>query len=103
MKHLIKTLLLLLLMYINADLYAEDGYRLWLRYDIVDDASLLEEYKELVHGWMIQGESETLEAARNELHVGLNGLLGPIQSVSSVTEDGILLAGTPKVLKSLPP
>ncbi|MCK5219834.1 hypothetical protein KAR10_09930 [bacterium] len=99
MKHVIKILLFLMLCTSNTGLKAEDGYRLWLRYDLIDEVPLLKEYKELVNGWMIQGESETLQAARNELQLGLSGLLGPIQSVNAVNEDGILVAGTPKSSK----
>ena len=93
MKHFIKFLAILLLCHIHAGLRAEDGYRLWLRYDLIQEASLLKEYREQIQGWMIQGESETLRAAKDELLLGLNGLLGPVPSVSSMDMDGILVAG----------
>jgi len=96
MKHLFKILLLFVLYQINSDLKAEDGYQLWLRYELINEAQILKEYKESINCWMIQGESETLNAARNELQLGLNGLLGPVKSVNSVEKDGILIAGTPK-------
>ena len=96
MKHFVKFLALLLLCQIPAEIQAEDGYRLWLRYDLIQEASLLEEYREQIQGWMILGESETLQAAKEELLLGLNGLLGPVPSVSSVDRDGILVAGTPE-------
>jgi len=96
MKHFVKFLAFLLLCQIHAELRAEDGYRLWLRYDLIDEASLLKEYREQIQGWMIQGESETFQAAMDELHLGLNGMLGHVPWVSSVDQDGILVAGTPK-------
>lgn len=96
MKHFFKILLLFVFYQINSDLKAEDGYQLWLRYELINEAHILKEYKESINGWMIQGESETFNAARNELQLGLNGLLGPIKSVNSVEKDGILIAGTPK-------
>lgn len=38
--------ILLFVLVLNSFLaYAEDGYRLWLRYDKVDDARLLSQYK----------------------------------------------------------
>ena len=96
MKQLIKFLCFLLLCQIHADLQAEDGYRLWMRYDLINEASLLHEYREQIQGWMIEGESETLQAAKDELLLGLNGLLGHVPAVSSVDQDGILVAGTPE-------
>jgi alpha-glucuronidase len=96
MKHLFKILILLVFYQINYGLKAEDGYQLWLRYKLINEAQILKEYKESINGWMIQGESETLIAARNELKLGLNGLLGSIKSVNSVDKDGILIAGTPE-------
>ena len=75
MKQLIKFLCFLLLCQIHAELRAEDGYQLWLRYDLINEASLLQEYREQIQGWMIEGESETLQAAKDELFLGLNGLL----------------------------
>lgn len=74
---------------------AEDGYRLWLRYDLITDAQKLNEYKQHVKSWMIEGESSVLAAAKNELAMGLNGLLGGnIPQVSTVKENGTLIAGT---------
>jgi alpha-glucuronidase len=55
---------------------AEDGYDLWLRYHLTDNASLLQQYRAGIAGILIQGNSATLSAAREELSVGLKGLLG---------------------------
>jgi alpha-glucuronidase len=107
MKYLLKILLSLLLYHGGlfcaggAELKAEDGYELWLRYEPISDASLLKEYRELIRGWMVEGGSETLRAVRNELKLGLNGLLGPTESfnamgVDGFLVDGILVAGTPE-------
>jgi alpha-glucuronidase len=75
---------------------AEDGYRLWLRYDKISDSRLLNEYKGSITGWVIEGRSPTLLAAGKELQTGLNGLLGSqIQSFGSITKDGLIVAGTP--------
>lgn len=73
---------------------ADDGYRLWLKYDLISDVDLLKEYKEMIHAIMIEGESATIQATSNELKNGLNGLLGStIPQVSNVNEDGIIIAG----------
>jgi alpha-glucuronidase len=70
---------------------ADDGYRLWLKYDLISDVRLLREYRKLIHASMIKGESATIQAARNELQNGLNGLLGStIPQVNNVNENGII-------------
>lgn len=75
---------------------AEDGYRLWLRYDLISDPQLLSQYNKAISGWIIEGESPVLTVAGKELQAGLNGLLGRnIPSLSSVKKDGIIVAGTP--------
>jgi alpha-glucuronidase len=74
---------------------AEDGYELWLRYRPVSDPALLEHYRAAVTGLRVEGDSETLRAARDELARGLEGLLGrPVPLVDGVAEDGVLVAGT---------
>jgi alpha-glucuronidase len=55
--------------------FAEDGYRLWLRYDLVDNATLLQQYRNYINAIVINGSSPTLTAAKNELFTGLQGLL----------------------------
>jgi alpha-glucuronidase len=73
---------------------AGDGYRLWLRYDLITDADLLNEYRDEIQAIMIDGESATLQAARDELKNGLSGLLGTtIPEVDNVNKDGIVMAG----------
>jgi alpha-glucuronidase len=76
---------------------AEDGYRLWLRYNLVSDPQMLGQYNKSVTGLLIEGESPTINATRKELQMGMKGLLGrDIPSVSAVKKDGIIIAGTPE-------
>ncbi len=75
---------------------AEDGSRLWLRYDPIDDPQLLKTYKKSIRSWRVDGVSPTLEAAGRELSEGLKGLLrGPVPVAGSGLKAGILIAGTP--------
>ena len=77
-------------------LIAEDGYRLWLRDDKISDIALLEEYAQAVTGWMVEGNSPTLNVAADELQAGLSGLLGMnMPSLTKVKKDGAVIAGTP--------
>src|SRR5213595_2672463 len=74
----------------------EDGYDLWLRYRLVGDSGRLAEYRAALTQLVVEGDSPTLRAARDELSVGLAGLLGgAIPGADSVLRDGALIAGTP--------
>ncbi len=75
-------------------IYAGSGYRLWLKYNMVPNKHLLYEYRAEINASMVAGNSLTIQAARNELHKGLDGLLGiKVPSVKNLYENGILLAG----------
>ncbi len=74
---------------------ADDGYRLWLKYDLISNQQRLTEYKKLVRAWAVQGTSPTIKAARHELSIGLDGLLGSnVPEVNSLHDNGTLLVGT---------
>jgi alpha-glucuronidase len=97
MKKLSGMLFALTLLCSSTLLNAEDGYNLWLRYVLVSDPQVLDQYNKSISGWMVEGESPTLIVAGNELQTGLNGLLGrSIPLVSEVKRDGIIVAGTPE-------
>ncbi|WPP50040.1 alpha-glucuronidase family glycosyl hydrolase [Catalinimonas niigatensis] len=81
---------------VSIHLQAEDGYRLWLRYDEIKDTQKLDTYRASITSWIIEGSSPTLKVAGDELNMGLKGLLGePIPSVNTIEEEGVLLVGTP--------
>jgi alpha-glucuronidase len=52
------------------------GYRLWLRYDEMEDRRLLGEYRRITRRIYFPAPSPALRAARDELARGLEGLLG---------------------------
>jgi alpha-glucuronidase len=74
---------------------AEDGYDLWLRYPLVADAARLAEYRGAISRIVVQGESPTLRAARDELSRGLRGLLGRDVPLAATADRGALIVGTP--------
>lgn len=79
------------------NLRAEDGYRLWLRYDRVQNPQRLDSYSARFGQIVVPGDSLMLAAARDELRRGISGLLGRAVPVGDrVTGDGILVAGTPE-------
>ncbi len=74
---------------------AEDGYRLWLRYDVVSNPQMLKEYRTLIKMWKVEGNSPTMTAARHELQIGLDGLLGlNIPETETLSGRGMLIAST---------
>jgi alpha-glucuronidase len=74
---------------------AEDGYRLWLRYDRLPGRAI-DAYRPRVACVVVPGHSATLDAIRTELVDGCSGLLGrPVPTASDVDRDGALVVGTP--------
>ncbi|HVO09613.1 MAG TPA: alpha-glucuronidase family glycosyl hydrolase [Vicinamibacteria bacterium] len=81
---------------------AEDGYELWLRYRPVSDAALLARYRAAIRELVVEGDSPTLRAAREELTRGLRGLLHrETPAGASAAADGALLVGTPRGSKAI--
>jgi alpha-glucuronidase len=75
---------------------AEDGYRLWLRYDPLP-ARMINAYRPKVTSIVVTGNSASAEALRAELVSGCSGLLGgAIPALSEATQDGAVVVGTPE-------
>jgi len=104
MKRNLLTLALLIFCY--SQTYGESGYRLWLRYDKIDNQSLYNTYRTSLKQLVFPGNSAILNAARQEISRGLKGLLLlDLQRNENVTANGAVLIGTPassKLIASLP-
>ncbi len=75
---------------------AEDGYRLWLRYERLP-AQVIDGYRARLASVVVQGGSATLDAIRRELVDGFSGLLGqPVPLAEDVDRDGAVVVGTPR-------
>jgi alpha-glucuronidase len=101
MKNFAVTIIYLFSMVVSSNLsFANNGYKLWLRYDLISNKHLLKEYRNLIKASDIKGNSPTIQVAEEELHKGLNGLLGEkIANAKNQNENGLILVG---VYKSLP-
>jgi alpha-glucuronidase len=90
---------------LTLQILAEDGYRLWLRYDRINNPEILAGYQRDITGWMYEGRSAIIQSAKSEIKNGLKGLLGKeIPEFSKIDRRGIILAGIPansKILASL--
>jgi alpha-glucuronidase len=73
---------------------ADDGYRLWLRYDLLPK-SAIDRYSLQLSSITVAGNSETCDAIRLELSNGLSGLLGKNTSINVATGKASLVVGTP--------
>src|SRR5437660_11630817 len=75
---------------------AEDGYRLWLRYDSLPKRTI-ESYRPRIASVVVSGDSATLNAIRTELVSGCSGLLAStVPAASEVNRDGAVIAGKPQ-------
>ena len=75
---------------------AEDGSELWLRYRQTSNPALLAEYRRALSSVAMSDATPTLKAARDELLLGLRGLLGrDVPLAPAAVSDGILVVGTP--------
>lgn len=80
---------------------AEDGYRLWMRYDAIKNKSLLTGYRSKIGSIFSEGNSPVLSSAKEELRNGLSGLLnGPVAVQSGLQQNAIIIgtaAGSPAI------
>ncbi|MEP6845030.1 MAG: alpha-glucuronidase family glycosyl hydrolase [Panacibacter sp.] len=91
-----RTCFIIFYLFIICISHAEDGYRLWLRYDKIDDNKLLQEYRNIISGIRFTGSTPALLAAREELLNGLEGLLGKKMVSQKTISNGSVLAGNTK-------
>lgn len=93
MRTLLAILVLLLLT--PATAAAEDGYRLWLRYDPVE-RSAQQRYAQHTSAIVGAATTPTLAAAQGELRRGLAGLLAREVPLRQSPQAGAILIGTPR-------
>ncbi|ALI97744.1 alpha-glucuronidase family glycosyl hydrolase [Rufibacter tibetensis] len=95
-KIVIRLALLFSLIFWQSAAQAEDGYRLWQRYDLIQNKDLLKQYRKALEDVTVQGSSPTLTVVKDELQMGLSGLLGFKVTVSDKATKRGLVAGTPE-------
>ncbi len=94
----IRPILALLALAFALTVRADDGYRLWLRYDPIADTALRQSYAGAISEIVIPENPRPLIAsARDELVAGLRGLLGAdIPVVTKATRNNALILGIPR-------
>lgn len=95
------------IIFLNVFLHAENGYRLWLRYDLISNQIILQNYRDAVSGILIEYSTPIIESSMSELQTGLQGLLGiPILKTSNVERSGTIIIGSNEkstIIKSIIP
>ena len=75
---------LLFLLLFSTFCRADDGYRLWLKYDLIKDAGQRASYARSTQFIVLNSTSPVLKTAAEELQTGLQGLVGkPVPIVAS--------------------
>ena len=59
-----------------SDFSGEDGYRLWLKYDLIQNKTQRQQYLKLLTRINLYGNSDTIKAIKQELALALPNLLG---------------------------
>src|SRR5262245_8771410 len=93
--HMKKLAILLSLILLYTYVSAEDGYRLWLRYNTIDNPALLQQYRQQITSISCPSDEATLIAAHQELQTGLSGLLGKKVPLQTAVTNGTVLLGLP--------
>jgi alpha-glucuronidase len=75
-------------------LHAEDGYRLWLRYNTIDNPQLLQQYRQQISGLVFNPSTDIQRSATKELTTALEGLLGKKVPISQTIAAGNIVVGT---------
>src|SRR5580765_6549826 len=91
MKNSLMALLVIISFFGSSNTQAEDGYRLWLRYDRIQDPTLLKAYQQSINSYQLDGVSPTHSAIKAELETALHQLLDKKISATNSVEDGTLL------------
>jgi len=97
---MIKTLIITAFLFCQLHSRAEDGYSLWLRYNLTENVALRERYLQQTHSIWIGTDSETLKAAAEELEKGIVGMTGT-RPVFSTAAQSVLFAGNFASLEKL--
>jgi alpha-glucuronidase len=91
---------LLILFILGPSSHADDGYRLWLKYDLIKDTEKRATYARSAQFIVLNNTNPVLKTAAEELQTGLQGLLGktvPIVNNAGNKTGGILLVSDPNL------
>ncbi|MES2795482.1 MAG: alpha-glucuronidase family glycosyl hydrolase [Bacteroidota bacterium] len=83
--------ILLFLLFINFSSFADDGYRLWLKYDLIKEEARRVKYASFFKNLQSEfADSPTILAAKKELNMAVRGLFGEKSVREVVSNTGLL-------------
>ena len=71
--------------------FSEDGHDLWLRYEYILDDNVRSEYSDQFQSVSVLGEGQTYDLIKEELDIGLSGLLGKKNKSNDVGKNRLLV------------
>jgi alpha-glucuronidase len=84
---------IILIFFFSTFSYADDGYRLWLKYDKIPNSDILNSYRQTIKTYYVIGNSYTDQIIRKELSLAFSGLLGEsIPETEKVNENTLVIA-----------
>ena len=83
-------ILCVLCLFVATNVRADDGYRLWLRYDQLPP-QVVNSYRARIKSITVEGESATFDAIRHELTQGCAGLLGTPIAVAKTGDASVVV------------
>ena len=98
MKH---SYMILILLFTLNFILADDGYRLWLKYDKIADTQKIQIYQSAINGFMVLSKSPTGLIIKKELQNGLNGLLDTDIPEMTIMNDNAVIAGVVDDVQSM--
>lgn len=97
---MLKKVCLLVLFCICINTSANNGYKLWLQYNLVENEALRANYVSNLKAIHAFGDSETINMAMNELNLGFSGLLGTTLKHSKAINNKTLIFGSESFLST---
>jgi alpha-glucuronidase len=76
--------ILILLCFISITSFADDGSRLWLKYDLIQDSAIRNAYIKTIKKIVLTTKTESSEIAAAELKLALKGMIGKDIAISHV-------------------
>ncbi len=71
----LRALTLIILLFINNSSFANNGYKVWLQYNHINDDNLRQNYTSQLQSLQLYGNSKTINVIENELNIALKSLL----------------------------
>lgn len=93
-RSITRKLLFIILVLTPFAVVAEDGYRLWLRYDLITNQEKVKEYQAAFQSLVLEQQSPTLSIVQDELTRAAKGLLGASIAFVKNPSDGSVIVGT---------